>query len=586
MPAEATHISHENLDLLTHDSESSTLNISSATFQSEDLNVKFTALPPTTTPATLTRFHQTTTNSSWHKSGSTDSDNKSKTPPPKMPAQAGDNKYESPHSNPKCLSHDTKLLFPSTFSSTTSTAASSPISSTPSTPRSKPQTLQKRLKFRTPQSSSTKANSEYTSSASTSQLPDVQSDVLPKISSTSFDRKDSYSIIDINKPHLNKRLNTKKLNEILKEIHCIEEISLSKLYTATDGSKVKELISSPTASAAEFIRSPSETDISTAIKHKTIYEIWYCQSGLGILAIFDPESGRIKISELKPYSAHLIHTKYTFKWYSNPRFKPKLVVLGFTLGPWPKGEAGKEEAEPCLNSNIIKEMDALAKKALRVQCLQFEEKIFHFNPTPAPNGSQTKMLLQSEKGDLILSQILKPTKIIRYGNPNYKTSIEQIVYVNSGKGEYQVITNNGEILGEPIKLSPGVHFHIKSGKKHCYIPEENSSLMLTILFTPSYYQATLSVSTENKTTTPSPEHLQPSSVINTHVYTVFDENEENKYLNALKAVNTNSFFSPNSEHSPKAKQQLNQPATAADNTTNAAAPTPSTWASRLSLHPT
>ncbi|NIH86850.1 cupin domain-containing protein [Amycolatopsis granulosa] len=105
--------------------------------------------------------------------------------------------------------------------------------------------------------------------------------------------------------------------------------------TAPDGSAVRPLCALPgVASFAHFALAPGQ--VSRAVEHATVEEIWYVVAGRGRL--WRGQGARGEITELVPGVCLTIPLGTTFQFRAGPH---GLAVVAATAPPWPgtPGEA-------------------------------------------------------------------------------------------------------------------------------------------------------------------------------------------------------------------------------------------------------
>ncbi|NIH78216.1 cupin domain-containing protein [Amycolatopsis viridis] len=107
--------------------------------------------------------------------------------------------------------------------------------------------------------------------------------------------------------------------------------------TAPDGSTVRPLCTLPAvASFAHFALAPGQ--VSRAVEHATVEEIWYVVGGSGRL--WRGQDGREEITELRPGTCLTIPLGTAFQFRGGPA---GLQVVAVTAPPWP---GTGEEAAP------------------------------------------------------------------------------------------------------------------------------------------------------------------------------------------------------------------------------------------------
>lgn len=103
--------------------------------------------------------------------------------------------------------------------------------------------------------------------------------------------------------------------------------------TAPDGSAVRLLVRTRGASMAHFELAPGQ--VSAAVRHRTVDELWYVLAGAGRMWRSGAQDREI---ELRPGVALTIPVGTAFQ-FRNTGSDP-LAVVGVTLPPWPgDGEA-------------------------------------------------------------------------------------------------------------------------------------------------------------------------------------------------------------------------------------------------------
>jgi len=103
---------------------------------------------------------------------------------------------------------------------------------------------------------------------------------------------------------------------------------------APDGSDVRVLLQLPSGGLAHFSLSPRQT--STAVRHRTISEIWYFISGAG--QMWRAADGQEATVDVGPGVSITIPVGTRFQFRSTS--DEPLVAVGFTTPPWPgDGEA-------------------------------------------------------------------------------------------------------------------------------------------------------------------------------------------------------------------------------------------------------
>jgi mannose-6-phosphate isomerase-like protein (cupin superfamily) len=104
---------------------------------------------------------------------------------------------------------------------------------------------------------------------------------------------------------------------------------------APDGSTVRVLLAGSGGSMARFELEPGRT--SSAVRHRTVEELWYVLSGQG--EIWRRRGSDETITPLRPGMCLLIPAGTSFQFRSAD--DEPLVAVGVTMPPWP----GPHEAE-------------------------------------------------------------------------------------------------------------------------------------------------------------------------------------------------------------------------------------------------
>ncbi len=105
---------------------------------------------------------------------------------------------------------------------------------------------------------------------------------------------------------------------------------------APDGSEVRILLSLAGGSMAHFSLPPGQ--VSQAVRHRTVEEIWYILSGTG--EMWRLQNAQATMALLSPGTCLTIpvHTPFQFRNTGNE----PLTAVAVTMPPWP----GDDEAEP------------------------------------------------------------------------------------------------------------------------------------------------------------------------------------------------------------------------------------------------
>jgi mannose-6-phosphate isomerase-like protein (cupin superfamily) len=104
---------------------------------------------------------------------------------------------------------------------------------------------------------------------------------------------------------------------------------------APDGSEVRILLSLAGGSMAHFLLQPGQ--VSRAVRHRTVEEIWYILSGQG--QMWRSHDGQETISPLTPGTCLTIPVGTAFQFRSTGT--EPLTAVAVTMPPWP----GDNEAE-------------------------------------------------------------------------------------------------------------------------------------------------------------------------------------------------------------------------------------------------
>ncbi len=109
-------------------------------------------------------------------------------------------------------------------------------------------------------------------------------------------------------------------------------------YLAPDGSEIRLLPRMQGGSLCHCILPIGKT--STAVKHKTVEELWYVVKGNGQIWLLDNKKDTIgKIYDLKPGTSIAIPPQTSFQFRNLGKIDP-LEIMITTMPAWP----GKEEA--------------------------------------------------------------------------------------------------------------------------------------------------------------------------------------------------------------------------------------------------
>jgi mannose-6-phosphate isomerase-like protein (cupin superfamily) len=103
----------------------------------------------------------------------------------------------------------------------------------------------------------------------------------------------------------------------------------AKSTTAPDGSHVRLLLGSKGGGMAHFELGPNQ--ISKAVTHRTVEEIWYFLSGRG--EMWRSQDGRSEIVDVYPGLCLTIplQTHFQFRSFGSE----PLAAIGVTMPPWP-----------------------------------------------------------------------------------------------------------------------------------------------------------------------------------------------------------------------------------------------------------
>lgn len=115
---------------------------------------------------------------------------------------------------------------------------------------------------------------------------------------------------------------------------------------APDGSHVRILCGTSRGSMAHFELGAGE--ISRPVKHRTVEEIWFILSGVGIMWR-QAEGSDPQETDLRPGVSLTIPTGTAFQFRNTGRVP--LEAIGVTMPPWP-GPDEAEEAEGAWEPNI------------------------------------------------------------------------------------------------------------------------------------------------------------------------------------------------------------------------------------------
>jgi mannose-6-phosphate isomerase-like protein (cupin superfamily) len=105
---------------------------------------------------------------------------------------------------------------------------------------------------------------------------------------------------------------------------------------APDGSEVRLLLQLPRGSMAHFTLAPRQ--VSKAVAHRTIEEIWYFVAGRG--RMWRRQKGRSEIVEVSAGTAITIPTGTHFQFRAEG--DEPLAAIGATMPPWPGADEAYE----------------------------------------------------------------------------------------------------------------------------------------------------------------------------------------------------------------------------------------------------
>jgi mannose-6-phosphate isomerase-like protein (cupin superfamily) len=101
---------------------------------------------------------------------------------------------------------------------------------------------------------------------------------------------------------------------------------------APDGSEVRELSVGGEGGMAHFTLPPGQT--SSAVRHKTVEEIWYVVEGQG--EIWRCDDGGDRVDDLAPGVTIVIPVTASFQFRNNG--DGPLKIVGATMPPWPNDQ--------------------------------------------------------------------------------------------------------------------------------------------------------------------------------------------------------------------------------------------------------
>jgi len=109
---------------------------------------------------------------------------------------------------------------------------------------------------------------------------------------------------------------------------------------APDGSEVRILLALASGSMAHFRL--AERQVSRAVRHRTVEEIWYVTKGSGDL--WRLQGGREQVTGLLPGVCVTIPRGATFQFRAAPH--EGLEIVGVTMPPWPGPDEAVEAEGP------------------------------------------------------------------------------------------------------------------------------------------------------------------------------------------------------------------------------------------------
>jgi mannose-6-phosphate isomerase-like protein (cupin superfamily) len=110
---------------------------------------------------------------------------------------------------------------------------------------------------------------------------------------------------------------------------------------APDGSEIRLLVQVGGGSLVHCTLRPGQ--VSQAVRHRTVEEVWFCLSGAGQVWRRSPEENREEIVAVEPGSALTIPLGAEFQFRATGPQPLELVIT--TMPPWPGGD----EAVPVTN---------------------------------------------------------------------------------------------------------------------------------------------------------------------------------------------------------------------------------------------
>ena len=121
-------------------------------------------------------------------------------------------------------------------------------------------------------------------------------------------------------------------------------LPLDVTHLAPDGSEIRELVQTERGSLVHC-RLPAGA-IITAVRHRTVEEVWYCVSGNGEL--WRSDGVHEEVVQLAPGTSVSIPVGVSFQFRANASEALELVLV--TMPPWP----GASEAVPVAGHWIVR----------------------------------------------------------------------------------------------------------------------------------------------------------------------------------------------------------------------------------------
>ena len=113
-----------------------------------------------------------------------------------------------------------------------------------------------------------------------------------------------------------------------------------KTVLAPDGSEVKVLLGLAGGGMAHFQLAPGQ--VSFAVTHRTVEEIWFIVSGSG--QMWRSQGTREEVTELQPGLCLTIPLGTAFQFRASPR--TGLTAVAVTMPPWPGENEAVQVAGP------------------------------------------------------------------------------------------------------------------------------------------------------------------------------------------------------------------------------------------------